>query len=209
MAENIVEYRDKNGAFHSRSELLKVPRIGAKAFEQSAGFLRIPNAKNPLDNTAVHPERYALVEEMAKNSDCTVKELIENKGIRKNLILENYISENVGLPTLKDIMEELDKPGLDPRDKIEIFEFDKSIHKIEDVREGMILNGIVTNITAFGCFVDIGVKENGLVHVSQMADKFISDPSTVVTIHQHVQVRVLSVDLERKRIQLSLRLASN
>jgi uncharacterized protein len=209
MAENIVEYRDKNGAFHSRSELLKVPRIGAKAYEQSAGFLRIPHAENPLDNTAVHPERYALVEEMAKDSGCTVKELIENKGIRTNLILENYISDNVGLPTLKDIMEELDKPGLDPRDKIEIFEFDKSIHKIEDIREGMILNGIVTNITAFGCFVDIGIKENGLVHVSQMADKFISDPSTVVTIHQHVQVRVLSVDVERKRIQLSLRISSN
>lgn len=209
MAENIVEYRDKYGAFHNRSELLKVPRIGAKAYEQSAGFLRIPNAKNPLDNTAVHPERYALVEEMAKDSSCTVKDLIENKEIRKNLILENYISDNVGLPTLKDIIVELNKPGLDPRDKIEIFEFDKSIHKIEDVREGMILNGIVTNITAFGCFVDIGIKENALVHVSQMADKFISDPSTVVTIHQHLQVRVLSVDVERKRIQLSLRISSN
>jgi protein Tex len=209
MAENIVDYRNENGAFHSRSEIMNVPRIGSKSFEQAAGFLRIPDSENPLDNTAVHPERYSLVEKMAKDLGCTVKDLIEKKELRKSLILEHYISDSVGLPTLKDIMDELDKPGRDPRNKIEVFEFDKNIRKIEDLGEGMVLNGIVTNITAFGCFVDIGIKENGLVHLSQMADHFITDPSTVVTIHQHVQVRVLSVDLERKRIQLSLRLTAN
>jgi uncharacterized protein len=209
MAENIVDYRNENGAFHSRSEIMNVPRIGSKSFEQAAGFLRIPDSENPLDNTAVHPERYSLVEKMAKDLGCTVKDLIEKKELRKSLILENYISDSVGLPTLKDIMDELDKPGRDPRNKIEVFEFDKNIRKIEDLGEGMVLNGIVTNITAFGCFVDIGIKENGLVHLSQMSDHFITDPSTVVTIHQHVQVRVLSIDLERKRIQLSLRLTAN
>ncbi|MEA4839476.1 MAG: Tex family protein [Bacteroidales bacterium] len=205
MAQNIVEYRNDNGAFESRSELMKVPRIGPKAFEQAAGFLRIPDAKNPLDNTAVHPEQYALVEKMAKDLKCSVKELIEQKELRKNIRLENYISEEVGMLTLKDIMEELDKPGRDPRSKIEVFEFDKTIHKIEDLREGMVLPGIVTNITAFGCFVDVGVKENGLVHLSQMADRYITDPSQVVSLHQHLKVKILNVDLDRKRIQLSMK----
>ena len=205
MAQNIVEYRDNNGAFNSRAELIKVPRVGPKAFEQAAGFLRIPGAKNLLDNTAVHPEQYTLVEKMAKDLKCSVKDLIAQKELRQNLKLENYVSESVGMPTLKDIMEELDKPGRDPRSKIEIFEFDKSIHKLEDLREGMILPGIVTNITAFGCFVDVGIKENGLVHLSQMADKYITDPSQVVSLHQHLQVKVLSVDMERKRVQLSMK----
>ncbi|MDD2613052.1 MAG: Tex family protein, partial [Bacteroidales bacterium] len=205
MAQNIVEYRNDNGAFESRSELMKVPRIGPKAFEQAAGFLRIPDAKNPLDNTAVHPEQYALVEKMAKDLKCSVKELIEQKELRKNIRLENYISEEVGMLTLKDILEELDKPGRDPRSKIEVFEFDKTIHKIEDLREGMVLPGIVTNITAFGCFVDVGVKENGLVHLSQMADRYITDPSQVVSLHQHLKVKILNVDLDRKRIQLSMK----
>jgi uncharacterized protein len=184
---------------------MKVPRIGPKAFEQAAGFLRIPDAKNPLDNTAVHPEQYALVEKMAKDLKCSVKELIEQKELRKNIRLENYISEEVGMLTLKDILEELDKPGRDPRSKIEVFEFDKTIHKIEDLREGMVLPGIVTNITAFGCFVDVGVKENGLVHLSQMADRYITDPSQVVSLHQHLKVKILNVDLDRKRIQLSMK----
>ncbi|MFA7044399.1 MAG: helix-hairpin-helix domain-containing protein, partial [Bacteroidales bacterium] len=205
MAQNIVEYRNDNGAFESRSELMKVSRIGPKAFEQAAGFLRIPDAKNPLDNTAVHPEQYALVEKMAKDLKCSVKELIEQKELRKNIRLENYISEEVGMLTLKDILEELDKPGRDPRSKIEVFEFDKTIHKIEDLREGMVLPGIVTNITAFGCFVDVGVKENGLVHLSQMADRYITDPSQVVSLHQHLKVKILNVDLDRKRIQLSMK----
>lgn len=205
MAQNIVEYRDSNGAFTSRTELMKVPRVGPKAFEQAAGFLRIPGANNPLDNTAVHPEQYALVEKMAEDLKCSVKDLIEKKELRNGLKLESYVSKDVGMPTLKDIMEELDKPGLDPRSKIEIFEFDKTIHKIEDLKEGMVLPGIVTNITAFGCFVDFGIKENGLVHLSQMADRYITDPSQVVTLHQYLRVKVLSIDLVRKRIQLSMK----
>jgi len=205
MAQNIVEYRDNNGPFQSRAELLKVPRIGPKAFEQAAGFLRITAAKNPLDNTAVHPEQYSLVEKMAKDLKCSVKDLIDKKELRIQIQLEKYVSDKVGMPTLKDIMNELDKPGLDPRSKIEIFEFDKSIRKIEDLKIGMVLPGIVTNITAFGCFVDVGVKENGLVHLSQMADRYITDPSQVVSLHQHLKVKVLSVDLERKRIQLTLK----
>jgi len=205
MAQNIVEYRDQNGAFKSRTELMKVPRIGPKAYEQAAGFLRIPDAKNPLDNTAVHPEQYTLVEKMAKDLKCSVKDLLEKKELRSELKLENYVSKDFGMPTLKDIMEELDKPGRDPRSKIEVFEFDKTIHKIEDLREGLVLPGIVTNITAFGCFVDVGIKENGLVHLSQMADRYITDPSQVVTLHQHLKVKVLSVDLDRKRVQLSMK----
>jgi len=205
MAQNIVEYRDQNGAFKSRTELMKVPRIGPKAYEQAAGFLRIPDAKNPLDNTAVHPEQYTLVEKMAKDLKCSVKDLLEKKELRDELKLENYVSKDFGMPTLKDIMEELDKPGRDPRSKIEVFEFDKTIHKIEDLREGLVLPGIVTNITAFGCFVDVGIKENGLVHLSQMADRYITDPSQVVTLHQHLKVKVLSVDLDRKRVQLSMK----
>jgi len=205
MAQNIVEHRDANGAFKSRVELLKVPRVGPKAYEQAAGFLRITDAKNPLDNTGVHPESYSLVEKMAKDLKCTVRELIQQKELRNSIKLESYLSDKVGMPTLKDILDELDKPGLDPRSKIEVFEFDKSIHKLEDLKDGMILPGIVTNITAFGCFVDVGIKENGLVHLSQMADRYITDPSQVVSLHQHVQVRVVSVDAERKRVQLSMK----
>lgn len=205
LAQNVVDYRTEHGAFKTRKELLKVPRMGEKAFEQCAGFLRITNAENPLDNSAVHPESYYVVEQMAKDLKCSVKELIENKELKKSLVLDNYISEKVGLPTLNDIVSELDKPGRDPRQKIKVFEFDKSIRTIEDIREGAILPGIVTNITNFGCFVDIGVKENGLIHISELADKFVSDPTEIVSLHQYVQVRVLSVDLARKRIQLSMR----
>lgn len=205
LAQNIVDYRTENGAFRSRRELLKVPRMGAKAFEQCAGFLRIPGAENPLDNSAVHPESYSVVERMAKDLGCSVTDLIKNKELRSRIKIENYITDSVGLPTLTDIMQELDKPGRDPRRKIEMFEFDKNVRTLDDLQEGMELPGIVTNITNFGCFVDIGIKENGLVHVSQLADRFISDPSTMVSIHQHVRVRVMSIDRERKRIQLTMK----
>jgi uncharacterized protein len=205
LAQNIVDYRATNGAFKSRRELMKVPRMGDKAFEQCAGFLRISGAENPLDNSAVHPESYFVVEEMAKDLKCTVKELINNKELKKSLKLDKYISDKVGLPTLNDIMEELDKPGRDPRKGIKVFEFDPNIKTIENLREGMVLPGIVTNITNFGCFVDVGIKENGLVHISELADRFVSDPTEVVSLHQHVEVRVLSVDLARKRVQLSMK----
>lgn len=205
LAQNIVDYRTENGAFRSRRELLKVPRMGAKAFEQCAGFLRIPGAENPLDNSAVHPESYSVVERMAKDLGCSVTDLIKDKELRSRIKIENYITDSVGLPTLTDIMQELDKPGRDPRRKIEMFEFDKNVRTLDDLQEGMELPGIVTNITNFGCFVDIGIKENGLVHVSQLADRFISDPSIVVSIHQHVRVRVMSIDRERKRIQLTMK----
>ena len=205
LAQNIVDYRTENGAFRSRRELLKVPRMGAKAFEQCAGFLRIPGAENPLDNSAVHPESYSVVERMAKDLGCSVTDLIKDKELRSRIKIENYITDSVGLPTLTDIMQELDKPGRDPRRKIEMFEFDKNVRTLDDLQEGMELPGIVTNITNFGCFVDIGIKENGLVHVSQLADRFISAPSTVVSIHQHVRVRVMSIDRERKRIQLTMK----
>jgi uncharacterized protein len=205
LAQNIVNYRAENGAFHSRKELLKVPRMGAKAFEQCAGFLRIPHADNPLDNSAVHPESYAIVEKMAKDLKCSVADLIKNKDLRSQIDIKNYVTDTVGLPTLTDIMQELDKPGRDPRQKIQVFEFDKNVQTIDDLREGMELPGIINNITNFGCFVDIGIKENGLVHISQLADKFVSDPTTVVSMHQHVRVRVLSIDHERKRIQLTMK----
>jgi uncharacterized protein len=205
MAQNIVDYRDSNGAFKNRSELLKVARLGPKAFEQAAGFLRIPDAVNPLDNSAVHPESYAIVEKMAKDKNCSVQELITNKDIRNSINIKDYVTDQAGLPTLQDIMEELNKPGRDPRKAIEVFEFDKDIRKIEDLTPGRVLNGIVTNITAFGCFVDLGIKENGLVHISEMADRFIKDPAEVVSIHQYVKVKVVSVDLTRKRIQLSMK----
>lgn len=205
LALNITNYRAENGAFASRKELLKVPRMGAKAFEQCAGFLRIPNAKNPLDNTAVHPESYHIVEKMAKDLGCTVAELIANKELRGRIDLKQYITSTVGLPTLNDIMQELDKPGRDPRETAKVFEFDRSIRTLDDLREGMILPGIVGNITNFGAFVDLGIKENGLIHLSQMADRYISDPSEVVSIHQHITVKVLSIDKERKRIQLTLK----
>lgn len=205
LAKNIVDYRTENGPFQSRKELLKVPRMGAKAFEQCAGFLRIPHAKNPLDNSAVHPESYPIVEQMAKDMNCSVTDLIKDKTLRSRIKVENYISDTVGLPTLNDIMQELDKPGRDPRQKIQAFEFDRNVRTIDDLTEGMELPGIVTNITNFGCFVDIGIKENGLVHISQLADHFVSDPTTVVSIHQHVHVKVLGIDHERKRIQLTMK----
>ena len=205
MAQNIVDYRAAHGAFKSRKELMKVARMGEKAFEQCAGFLRIAEAVNPLDNSAVHPESYHVVEKMAKDLKCTVSELIQNKELKKSLDLKSYITDTVGLPTLNDIMEELDKPGRDPRKGITMFEFDPNIRTIDDLREGMILPGIVTNITNFGCFVDVGIKENGLVHISEIADRFVSDPTEVVSLHQHVEVKVLSVDLARKRVQLSMK----
>ena len=205
LAQNIVDYRTENGPFASRKELLKVPRMGAKAFEQCAGFLRIPGANNPLDNSAVHPESYAIVEKMAKDMKCTVADLIKDKELRAKIDIKKYVTDTVGLPTLNDIMKELDKPGRDPRQQIQVFEFDKDVKTLDDLREGMELPGIVTNITNFGCFVDIGIKENGLVHISQLADKFVSDPTTVVSIHQHVRVRVMGIDHERKRVQLTMK----
>ena len=205
LAQNIVDYRTENGPFASRKELLKVPRMGAKAFEQCAGFLRIPGADNPLDNSAVHPESYAIVEKMAKDMKCTVADLIKDKELRAKIDIKKYVTDTVGLPTLNDIMKELDKPGRDPRQQIQVFEFDNDVKTLDDLREGMELPGIVTNITNFGCFVDIGIKENGLVHISQLADKFVSDPTSVVSIHQHVRVRVLGIDHERKRVQLTMK----
>ena len=205
LAQNIIDFRRENGPFRSRKELMKVPRMGEKAFEQSAGFLRIAGAENPLDNSAVHPERYTLVEKMASDLGCTVKELIADKELRKRLVLENYLSDEVGMPTLKDILEELDKPGRDPRQAIKVFEFDASVKTIDDLKEGMVLPGIVTNITNFGCFVDVGIKENGLVHISQLANRYVADPTEIVSIHQHVTVKVTGVDRERKRVQLSMK----
>lgn len=204
LAQNIVNYRAENGAFDSRKELLKVPRMGVKAFEQCAGFLRIPQGKSPLDNTAVHPESYHIVEQMAKDLKCSVAELIADKELRRKINIANYITPTVGMPTLQDIIQELDKPGRDPRKSIKVFEFDKNVRTINDLHEGMILPGIVGNITNFGAFVDLGIKENGLVHLSQLADRFISDPTEVVSIHQHVMVKIISVDNDRKRIQLSM-----
>lgn len=209
LAQNIVDYRTENGPFESRRQLLKVPRMGAKAYEQCAGFLRIPQAKNPLDNSAVHPESYPIVEQMAKDLNCTVADLIKDKELRSKIDLKKYVTDTVGLPTLTDILQELDKPGRDPRQKIQVFEFDKNVRNLDDLQEGMELPGIVTNITNFGCFVDIGIKENGLVHVSQLADRFVSNPADVVRIHQHVRVKVMSIDHERKRIQLTMKGLNN
>lgn len=204
LAQNIVDYRAENGAFTSRKQLMKVPRMGAKAFEQCAGFLRIPGAKNPLDNSAVHPESYAVVEHIAKDMKCSVEDLIKSKELRNQIEIKKYVTDQVGLPTLTDIMAELEKPGRDPRQAIHVFEFDKNVKTIDDLKEGMVLPGIVTNITNFGCFVDVGIKENGLVHISQIRREFVSDPTTVVSIHQHVQVKVVSIDRERKRIGLTM-----
>ncbi len=205
LAQNIVEYRSKNGAFSSREELKKVPRLGAKAFEQSAGFLRIRGAENPLDNSAVHPETYPIVQKMAKDLGVKVAELIGNEQLKSKIVLKNYVTDKVGLPTLNDILSELQKPGRDPREALEAFEFASDVHTIEDLKEGMILPGIVTNITAFGCFVDVGVHQDGLVHVSQMANRFIKDPNEVVKVHQKVQVKVMEIDIPRKRIGLSMK----
>jgi uncharacterized protein len=205
LAQNIVDFRAKNGAFRTRRDLLKVPRLGEKAFEQSAGFLRIPDADNPLDNSAVHPESYSIVEKMAKDLNCKVIDLIKNKDLRGKIVLANYVSDSIGMPTLTDIMQELDKPGRDPREQVKVFEFDPNVRTMDDLREGMILPGIISNITNFGCFVDIGIKEKGLIHVSNLADRYVSDPSDVVSLHQHVQVKVLNIDYERKRIGLSMK----
>ena len=209
LAQNIVDYRHEHGAFASRSELKKVPRLGSVAYEQCAGFLRIPNARNPLDNSAVHPERYALVEVMAREQQCTVSNLIGNHERLKHIPVQQFVTSEVGLPTLHDILKELEKPGLDPREQLEEFRFDERVHTVEDLIVGMELPGIVTNITNFGAFVDIGVHQDGLVHISQMADKFIKDPNEVVKLHQHVRVRVIEVDLRRKRIALSMRSTRN
>lgn len=205
LAQNIIDYRTANGAFRSRSQLMKVPRLGPSAFEQSAGFLRIPDAKNPLDNTAVHPESYKIVEKMAKDCGCSVTELIKDKDKRKSIRLNRYVSEKVGMPTLTDIMAELEKPGRDPREQLEEFEFDPNVSTPDDLVEGMVLPGIVTNITNFGAFVDIGVHQDGLVHISQLADRYVSDPTQVVKLHQHVMVKVIEVDRRRNRISLSMK----
>lgn len=204
LAQNIVDYRAENGPFTSRRALLKVPRLGAKAFEQCAGFLRIPDAKNPLDNTAVHPERYALVEQMAKDAGCDVQSLIDRAEVREKIALEKYCTNEVGLPTLTDIMQELAKPGRDPRGTAKVFSFAENLHTLDDLREGMEVPGVVTNITKFGCFVDMGIKVKGLVHVSQMADHFVKDPAEVVHIQQQVMVKVLDIDEERGRVALKL-----
>ncbi len=204
LAQNIVDHRTENGPFRSRAELMKVKRMGDKAYEQAAGFLRIRNASNPLDASAVHPESYHIVEKMARDAGCTVADLIRDETRRKTINIDKYVTAGAGLPTLKDIMQELAKPGRDPRSAIQEFSF-ADIHSLEDVKEGMIVPGIVTNITKFGAFVDIGVKQDGLVHVSQMADRYVDDPSKVVKLHQQLMVRVVGVDLDRKRIQLSLK----
>ncbi len=204
LAQNIVQYRSENGPFRSRQQLQKVPRMGDKAFEQCAGFLRIREGKHPLDNTAVHPESYPVVEQMAADLGCTVQDLIEQPSLRKQIELRRYTTDTVGLPTLKDIMKELEKPGLDPRGKAQAFEF-ANIHSIQDLEPGMVVPGIVNNITNFGAFVDIGIKESGLVHISQLANKFVKNPADVVSLNQQVRVRIMEVDLQRKRIQLSMK----
>lgn len=205
LAQRVVDYRNENGPFAARSELLNVPRLGAKTFEQAAGFLRIPNGTHPLDHTAVHPERYALVEKMAADRSCSITDLLSDAALRASIPIETYVNDEVGLPTLRDIMSELEKPGRDPRKQVEVIEFDARIRSIDDVQTGMILDGIVTNITAFGCFVDIGVKENGLVHISEIANEFVKNPADKVRLHQPVKVKVLEVDRSRKRIQLSMK----
>ena len=205
LAQNIVNYRTENGPFSSRAQLKKVPRLGDKAFEQCAGFLRIPDAKNPLDNSAVHPESYNVVQQMAKDLGATVPDLINQKELRQKVDLNKYTTTTIGLPTLKDIMNELEKPGRDPREQLTEFSFDPNVHSVDDLREGMVLPGIVTNITNFGAFVDIGVHQDGLVHISQMADRYISTPTDVVSLHQHVEVKVVEIDRKRNRIGLSMR----
>lgn len=205
IAQNIVNYRAENGAFTSRRQLLKVPKLGPKAFEQCAGFLRISGGSQPLDNSAVHPESYPVVERMASDHHCTVAELLADKSKRSEIDVRKYVTSTIGLPTLNDIMAELDKPGRDPREQLKAFEFSREIHELQDVREGMVLPGIVTNITNFGCFVDVGIHTKGLVHISELADHYIKDPTEVVSLHQHVQVRVLSVDISRQRLSLSMK----
>lgn len=205
LADKIVDYRNRQGAFNSRSELRKVERLGEKVFEQCAGFLRVRESHNPLDHSAVHPERYGLVERMAKDVGATVEQLMRSKEMRQKIKIENYVTDSCGLPTLQDILKELDKPGLDPRAHFETFEFDKTVTRIEDLKEGMVLPGIVTNITAFGAFVDVGVHQDGLVHISQLSSRRVADPNEVVHLHQHVKVKVIGVDLHKHRISLSMK----
>ena len=205
LAENIVAFRAQNGPFKSRKALLNVAKMGAKSFEQSAGFMRVENSDNPLDNSAVHPESYSIVERMARDLKCSVADLLRDENLRKQIVVQNYVTDTVGLPTLNDVLLELAKPGRDPRTEIQVFAFDPTVKTINDVKVGQILPGIITNVTKFGAFVDVGVHENGLVHISNMADRFVSDPTEVVALHQHVQVKVIEVDLERKRIQLSMK----
>jgi len=205
LAQNIVSYRADNGDFTTRKQLMKVPKLGPKAFEQCAGFLRIPDGENPLDNTAVHPENYRIVEQMAKDCKCTVTDLIKNKEKREKIDISRYVTAETGLPTLTDIMAELEKPGRDPRKGVAVMKFDENIKTFDDLTEGLVLKGIVTNITQFGVFVDIGIKENGLVHISELSDKFVSSASEVVKIHQQVTVKVKSIDRERRRIALTMK----
>jgi uncharacterized protein len=205
LAAAIVNHRNENGSFNSRKALKKVPRLGDKAFEQAAGFVRVNQAVNPLDRSAVHPESYAVVEKMAKDLGVDVATLMNDHGLQKQIKLESYVNDKIGLPTLKDIMQELARPGRDPRQKFDAFEFDNSVNSIKDLREGMVLPGIVTNITAFGAFVDVGVHQDGLVHISQLANAYVSNPHDVVRLNQKVKVKVLQVEVERKRITLSIK----
>ena len=203
-AQNIVDYRKQNGAFTTRRELLKVPKLGPKAYEQCAGFLRIEGGKQPLDNSAVHPERYPIVEQMAKDLHCTVADLMADKQLRQKIDINHYVTDEAGIPTLTDILSELDKPSRDPRKQLQQFEFSHEVHELSDVREGMELPGVVSNITNFGCFVDVGVHTKGLIHISQLADHFVKDPTEIVALHQHVMVKVIGVDMQRERLSLKL-----
>ena len=205
LAKNIVAFRKENGSFNNITDLKNVPRMGSKAFEQSAGFLRIRNGINPLDNTGVHPERYNLVNRMAKDTHTNIDQLISNSALRKNISLEKYVDAEVGLPTITDILSELEKPGLDIRGAAKTFEFSEGVNSIQDVKPGMMISGIINNVTKFGAFVDIGIKEAGLIHVSQLADQFVKDPLDIVKLNQEVLARVLEVDVSRKRISLSLK----
>lgn len=205
LADNIVSYRAANGEFRDRKSLLKVPRLGAKAYEQAAGFLRVVRGENPLDNSAVHPESYHIVERMSADVGVSVDTLLTDKELRKTLKPEKYVNAEVGLPTVTDILEALDKRGLDPREQLQVFSFDPNVRTVADLHEGMILPGIVTNITAFGAFVDIGIKQDGLVHISQLADRYIASPADAVHLGQQVRARVLSIDTARNRISLSLK----
>lgn len=207
LAQNIIDYRNENGAFSSRKELKKVKRMGEKAFEQCAGFLRIDNSTNALDNSAVHPEAYPIVDKMAKDLKLPLEKIIGNEEICNDIDIDKYVTKTLGRPTLEDIIDELQKPGVDPREEIEEFKFAENIFKMEDLTIGMTLPGIVTNITKFGAFVDIGIKQQGLVHISEMADRFISDPNEIVKLHQHINVKVIDIDIQRKRLQLSLKQA--
>jgi uncharacterized protein len=205
LAENIIQYRNENGAFKSRNELKKVARFGAKVFEQAAGFIRIADSENPLDNTAVHPESYAIVKQIAKQCKLTVDELVGNEEVLRNINPQDFVNDKVGLFTIKDIIDELSKVGRDPRKKFDFFEFDANVHQVDDLHEGMVLPGIITNITAFGAFVDVGVHQDGLVHISEMANQFISDPNDVVKLNQKVMIKVIGIDLKRKRLQFSMK----